>query len=109
MSNQRSKTELLGKIQTEHAPLELLVALLTEEQMIKPETVGAWSFKDLLAHLIFYEQHMLHELDLARRGELPPKAPPSVGETTDKSNTETEDWPEEVHQLNEQIFSEHKD
>jgi len=109
MSNQRSKTELLGKIQTEHAPLELLVALLTEEQMIKPETVGAWSVKDLLAHLTFYEQNMLHELDLARRGELPPKAPPSAEDIANALSTETEGWPDEVHQLNAQIFSENKD
>jgi hypothetical protein len=109
MQDQRSKSELLSKIQTEHTPLEILIALLTEEQMIKPETIGAWSVKDVLAHLTYHEQHMLHELDLARRGELPPKTPPSAEATTDTTDTETEDWPEGVHQLNAHIFLEHKD
>lgn len=56
-----SKEELLRKLRAGRAELEAALAQLTPEQMLQPETCGAWSVKDMLAHIVSWEQHLLSD------------------------------------------------
>jgi uncharacterized protein (TIGR03083 family) len=78
MSDFLSKRDLLDKIRTARADLENALASLTDAQMIQPGILGDWSVKDILSHLIFWEQKMLHRI---QTGIVPQPAP---GETWDQ-------------------------
>lgn len=54
-----SKEELLRRLRDGRAELEAALAQLTPEQMLQPATCGAWSVKDMLGHIVSWEQHML--------------------------------------------------
>jgi len=56
------KSHLLGLMRTEHSQLEALLNSLSEEQMLRPDVVGTWSVKDVLAHLTWWEQAMISEI-----------------------------------------------
>jgi uncharacterized protein (TIGR03083 family) len=77
-----SKTELIDLIHAERDRLEGALARLTEAQMTEPGIVGRWSTKDILSHLTFWEQKMLHRL---RTGIVPQPAP---GQTWDQMTDE---------------------
>lgn len=63
------KTELLDRLEGERVALAAELDQLTPSQLIKPGVVGAWSIKDLLAHIIAHEQRALQEVQCALRGE----------------------------------------
>ena len=54
-----NRAELLGAIQIEHARWETLLAELDEAQMIQPGVAGAWSVKDIVAHISWHEHEMV--------------------------------------------------
>lgn len=54
-----NKAELLDAIQIERARWEALLAELDEEQMIQPGVAGAWSVKDIVAHISWHEHEMV--------------------------------------------------
>jgi hypothetical protein len=54
-----SKAQLLNDIQTWHKRLEEKIAGMPEDVAIKPKTVGAWSVKDTVAHIIAWEKKLL--------------------------------------------------
>jgi len=62
MEHNNRKSHLLGLMQTEHSKLEALLNSLNEEQMLRPDVVGTWSVKDVLAHLTWWEQTMISEI-----------------------------------------------
>ncbi len=72
-----SKRELLDKIHTARADLENALASFTDAQMTQPGILGEWAVKDILSHLIFWEQKMLHRLQTS----IVPQ--PAPGETWD--------------------------
>jgi uncharacterized damage-inducible protein DinB len=49
-------------MQTEHTRLENLLQTLSEEQFLRSDVTGSWSVKDVLAHLIWWEQDMISEI-----------------------------------------------
>jgi len=65
MDTQMDKTQLLNRIQSERAPLEVMLTQMSEEQMIKPGVEGRSSVKDILAHITTWEQHLIRRLDVA--------------------------------------------
>jgi uncharacterized protein (TIGR03083 family) len=65
VQSENRKNELLRRMRTAHADLEGLLAGLTDEQLTREGAVGAWSVKDILAHLTWWEQDSLRGL----RGE----------------------------------------
>jgi uncharacterized protein (TIGR03083 family) len=71
MTRPTTKDQLLTACQQEHTALEELLATLTPEQMTQPGTVGDWSVKDVLAHLIEWEQMVLGWYKAGRRGRTP--------------------------------------
>jgi hypothetical protein len=69
------KLRLLDSIRMEHDFLMRSLAGLTPDVMERPETLGAWSIKGLLAHLTFWQQHYLDVMARAARGEAPAEPP----------------------------------
>lgn len=69
MSTRRSKARAVARLDEERARLEATIAGISPSAMLQPGVVGAWSVKDVLAHLADWEEHMSVWLDAARRGE----------------------------------------
>ena len=65
-----NKVEFLDTIRSKRARLEENLAKLSEEELTRRTTPGSWSIKDGLAHLTFYEQHMLSHVRRALKHTL---------------------------------------
>lgn len=62
-----TKTQLLDWIKSARAPLDRLIAPLSEEQMLQPGVENKSSVKDLLAHISTWEDHLARRLAAAAR------------------------------------------
>lgn len=95
MPRPTNKIQLIDDIQTEHAALETLLNSLSHEQMTAPNVVGAWSVKDVLAHLTAWEQMCLAWYQAGKRGETP------------KTPAEDLSW-RQIPELNLRIYNAHQ-
>ena len=91
MARATNKDDLLIAIEKERSALEAFLETLTSEQTTDPNTVGEWSVKDMMAHLIEWEQMCLGWYQAGLRGESP--SLPALGFK----------W-NQTPQLNQQIF-----
>lgn len=91
MSEQMTKARLLEEIRMERERLEAVLAGMDEEQMLLPGVNGRWSVKDILAHIVVWEERMIRWL-----GETPQMLPPGMT------------W-DDIDQMNEQTYLEHRD
>jgi hypothetical protein len=66
-----TKSQLLSESQKEHEALEQFLFTLSTDQLTKPEVLGEWSAKDVLAHLYEWEQMVLGWLAASQREERP--------------------------------------
>ena len=96
MPRPTSKTDLLAAIDQERGVLEAFLETLTPEQMVEPGVVGEWSVKDVLAHLIEWEQMVLSWYRAGLRGEVPELPAPRYK------------W-NQTPQLNQAIYEKHRD
>lgn len=55
----KSKAELLDSIRLTRNQLEKKFSRLTPHQMVWPGSMGVWSVKDILAHLVDWEQRFI--------------------------------------------------
>jgi hypothetical protein len=95
MGRRLRKKDLLSEIQRERRALNDSLALLTSRQMTKPGvTRGGWSVKDVLAHLVEWQQMNLDWYAAGLRGEKP--AMPAPGFTL-----------RELPRLNQAIYRKH--
>jgi len=95
MGRRLPKKELLKEIERERQALDETLALLTTRQMTTPGvTPGGWSVKDVLAHLVEWQQMNLDWYAAGLRGEKP--AMPAPGYTL-----------RELPRLNEMIYRKH--
>ena len=95
MSDQMTKSKLYDEIYRERDALEATLANLDEVQMIEPTLEGSWSVKDVLAHIVDWEQRMIEWIHASLDGDGP-----------DLSS----DWSDEVlNQLNQEIYEANKD
>jgi hypothetical protein len=95
MGRRLPKKELLSEIQRERSALDDTLALLSDRQMTKPGvTRGGWSVKDVLAHLVEWQQMNLDWYAAGLRGETP--AMPAPGFTL-----------RELPRLNQKIYRKH--
>jgi hypothetical protein len=92
---QMTKARLLEEIRAERARLEALLAGIDEGQMLLPGVNGRWSVKDVLAHIVVWEERMIHWLGENARGETPQMLPPGMT------------W-DDIDQMNEQTYLEHR-
>jgi hypothetical protein len=65
----KNKVQLLDSIRTERALLEQKVAGLSPAEIIFPGSMGAWSVKDVLQHLVDWEQRWIRWYEAGKRGE----------------------------------------
>jgi len=95
MGKRLRKEELLREIEHERGVLDETLALLTPREMtMAGVTRGGWSVKDILAHLVEWQQMNLSWYAAGRRGEKP--AMPAPGYTL-----------RELPRLNEAIYRKH--
>ncbi len=88
---QMNKKTILDSIHVERRRLVENLALLSEEELVQPGVVGEWSVKDLLAHLVDWEQRFLGWYRAGLRGQVPETPAPGLT------------WGQ-LHVLNRQIF-----
>ncbi|HSO26452.1 MAG TPA: ClbS/DfsB family four-helix bundle protein [Anaerolineales bacterium] len=69
MPKPSTQQELLAAISKERQALEKQLAGLTPEQMTQPGVMAEWSIKDILAHLVEWQQMVLRWVAAGRRGE----------------------------------------
>ncbi len=91
-----NKALVLERIQTERRRLEASLKGLNREQMEIAGVVGDWSVKDVLAHLVEWEQMFERWYRAGLRGEIPQLPAPGI------------DW-EALDRLNQQIYEKHRD
>lgn len=95
MGRRLQKKELLQEILLERTALDDSLALLTKRQMTEAGvTRGGWSVKDILAHLVEWQQMNFDWYEAGLRGEKP--AMPAPGFTL-----------RELPRLNEMIYRKH--
>lgn len=91
----KSKKELLESIRSTRELLEKKYSKLTPKQMVWPESMGEWSVKDILAHLVDWEQRFIGWYKAGLQGEVP--VTPALGFT----------W-RELPKLNQVRYDHHK-
>ncbi len=96
MTEQITKQELLNQIESERRRLEATLAQLSEEQVLRPGVEGEWSVKDILIHIVVWEQRMIGWVNQGLRGERVRMLPP--GDTWD-----------DVDRWNHETYLDHKD
>lgn len=96
MAKPSNKAQLQADLQKERASLEKALRALSDEQLSQPNIVGEWSAKDVMAHLIEWEQMVLRWLSASQRGEMPNV--PAEGYT----------W-RELPALNQHIYESYRD
>ena len=67
----KTKKELLESIQSTRASLEKKFSKLTPGQMVWPGSMGEWSVKDILAHLVDWEQRFIEWYQAGKKREIP--------------------------------------
>jgi hypothetical protein len=94
MPRPTTKHALLEAIEIERNALEQLLAELSPDQMEESGIVGEWSVKDVLAHLLEWEQMVLRWHAAGSKGKVP--VTPAEGFN----------WAQ-LPQLNQQIYEKH--
>lgn len=74
----KTKQELLESIRTTHAQLEKKFSQLTPEQMIWSGSMENWSVKDILAHLVDWEQRFIGWYKDGLQGKCPETPAPGM-------------------------------
>lgn len=71
--SRRAKTrkELLESIRTTREALDKKFSELTPKEMVWPGSMDDWSVKDILAHLVDWEQRFIEWYKAGLRGEIP--------------------------------------
>jgi uncharacterized protein (TIGR03083 family) len=88
--------QLLAEIEAERKRLEANLAGLNDAEMVEPGVCGDWSVKDILAHLVAWEQLFLGWYAAGRRGE------------TSKTPAPDLNW-RQLDILNRRIYEQHRD
>jgi uncharacterized protein (TIGR03083 family) len=91
-----SKSDLVSAIEAERRQLEEALAGLTDEQMTQPGVCEGWSAKDLMAHLVEWEQMLLGWYRAGVRGGVPKTPAPDFS------------WGQ-LPALNQRIYEKHHD
>ena len=91
----RTKAELLENIRTARTKFKTLVDSLTETQLTTPGVHGAWSVKDILAHLAAWERLTLERLNAGLANKPLPIKPIKTDE--------------DVEWMNEKVYAINKD
>lgn len=94
MSKPTTKEQMIADIERERSALEEFLFTLTPDEMTRPGALGSWSVKDVMAHLVEWEQMFLGWHKAGLRGQMPEKPAPGFK------------W-NQLAQLNQQIYEKH--
>ena len=95
------REEILEKLREEFERWEELLASLSEEEITTSRLPNGWSIKDLMAHLMSWQQVTRARLEAARQGEHPVYPEWLAG-----ASPESED---ELHRFNARIYEIHRE
>ena len=93
--NAKTKAELLDSIRKTRTELEKKFSKLTPEQMVWPGSMDDWSVKDILAHLVDWEQRLISWYKSGLRGDVPETPAPGLS------------W-RDLPKLNQEGYEKHK-
>ena len=96
----KTRDELAQEIQDEQAAWQALLAEVGEDRMEEPGPMGAWTFKDLAAHLLFWQERMFDRMEAGPGGNPPAPWPAELGD-----EDETDNWDE----INAWIRDQHRE
>jgi len=96
MSRPTSKAELLEKAREGYEALQVEISKLAPATMVEPGTVGEWSVKDVLAHLLAWQQMAVGWYRAGKRGETP------------VTPSEKYNW-QQIPALNQEIYETYRD
>ena len=96
MPRPTTKKQLLDEIERERAALDEFLSTLTAEDMTRPDILGPWSVKDVMAHLLEWEQMFLGWYKAGLKGVVAEK--PASGF----------EW-KQLPELNQYIFEKYRD
>lgn len=96
MPTHMTKAKLLEFIRAEREGLEETLQLLSPAHMTQASVQDQWSVKDILAHIVTWEQRMIHFLQEASAGHQPVMLPSGLT------------WAD-LAQINERTYLENKD
>ncbi len=83
------KIKLLEMMRVEHEFLRRTIAPLSTAQLIQPGVMGEWSIKDIVSHIVIWEQRFLRWVEDAARGEsLEQPEPGYAWEDVDRLNAD---------------------
>src|SRR3954471_24882333 len=68
-----TKDQILARLDAAWRDFEASYAGLTSSQMLIPSVTGAWSVRDIIAHVTWWEEEALNHLPLIRDGGRPPR------------------------------------
>lgn len=89
MSSTTTKVDLLARIEAEREYWRSLVARAGPDRLEEPGPMGAWTFKDLAAHLTGWRERAIGRLEAAGRGD---EAPPTPWPPHLIEDDEVNDW-----------------
>jgi hypothetical protein len=94
MSDSGRRATWLERIGRERQMWERLLAEVGDDRMLEPGAAGAWSFKDVVAHLNGWRVLTLARLEAARDGRdpEPPPWPAHLDEDVESDLDEINDW-----------------
>lgn len=95
------REEVLGKLREEFERWEERLSRLSEEEITTSRLPNGWSIKDLMAHLMAWQQVTTARLEAARRD-----ASPAYPEWLAGASPESE---EEIHRFNARILEMHRE
>src|SRR6266702_1565526 len=79
------RTDLLAQLRSENEDWEGLLAAIGEDRMDEPGVAGAWSIKDIVAHLAAWRRRTVGRLEAAAHGNPEP----------------AHEWPADLHEDDE--------
>ena len=79
------RADLLGQLRSENEGWEALLAEIGEDRMDEPGVAGAWSIKDIVAHLAAWRRRTVGRLEAVARGQAEPE----------------HEWPADLHEDDE--------
>lgn len=103
MEDRLERREILQRLRAEHRRLSAALEQLTPAQVMQPDVVGYWSVKDVVSHLVFWNQFAVAEVNAAGSGKAHPHPPGTGDEINAQAVAEHDgrDWGE-VHSQFEQ-------
>ena len=101
MSEYIGKAALIDNIRTKQMAMEQALEMLSEQQMTTPGVVGAWSIKDVVAHISACERIALGRLQAAAKNAMPTVSwAPGEPTFTELSDTDVDSSNNEIYQHN---------